>query len=321
MTQDTRKRRLMRASEPGRDPGQPPLISYKALTLGLVLLVALAAFVKLGLPWRRGQSATAALKTSNPSDLTRNDPMPRAKPAEIWSRARSVNSATTTEQSDQPAGDVLSVARALQRLDQVVAQAGSREQQTAAALKRFAASGAMAELRNLDRQDVVSLAEYLAGELAPSEAGVMLQQFLGLPAGSVRTEDEVKSSLVDIYDAVAGDAVEEVRPSVLVITDSADPDGRITGQAHVIPAGTERVYAVFENDHALKGLERVMAVWRNPSDDRMVFTEFEPIRKGSAYNYVWLEVESGWPAGRYRVDLFDPEAQSLLLASESFSVR
>jgi hypothetical protein len=89
----------------------------------------------------------------------------------------------------------------------------------------------------------------------------------------------------------------------------------------VLPAGTERVYAVFENDHALEGLDQVLAVWRDPNDDRMVFTEFEPVRRGSAYNYVWLEVESGWPEGRYQVELFHPEAQSLLLASESFSVR
>jgi hypothetical protein len=127
--------------------------------------------------------------------------------------------------------------------------------------------------------------------------------------------------MVDIYDAIAGNAVTEVRPSVLTVTDAADPDGRITGDAHTLPAGTRRVYAVFENAHALEGLEQVMAVWRDPNDDQLVFTEFEPIRQGSAYNYVWLDVDAGWPAGRYQVELFHPEAQSLLLASEGFSIR
>ena len=149
----------------------------------------------------------------------------------------------------------------------------------------------------------------------------MLQQFVGLPADRVLTEEDVSSNLVEIYDALAGNHVEEVRPSVLMVTDGADADGRITGNAHVLPVWTERVYAVFENANALEGLDQVLAVWRNPDDDRMVFTEFEPIRQGSAYNYVWMDVESGWPEGRYQVELFHPEAQSLLLASEGFSVR
>jgi hypothetical protein len=137
----------------------------------------------------------------------------------------------------------------------------------------------------------------------------------------VLTEEDATANLVGIYDALAGNHVEEVRPSVLLVTDSADVDGRITGGRHVLPAGTGRIYAVFENANALEGLDEVMAVWRNPDDDRMVFTEFEPIRRGSAYNYVWLDVESGWPAGQYQVELFHPEAQSLLLGSEGFSIR
>jgi hypothetical protein len=211
--------------------------------------------------------------------------------------------------------------RALHRLDEVIRAADPREQQTMAALKRFAASGAMEDLRQIDREALVALANHLACELTPSEAGTLLHQFLGLSSGVLASSEEVSSTLVGIYDALAGNASEEVRPSVLTVTDEAGPDGRIAGQMHALPAGTKRVYAVFENDFALEGLGQVLAVWRNPEDDRMVFTEFEPVRQGSAYNYVWLDVAEGWPRGRYRVELFHPEAQSLLLASESFSVR
>jgi hypothetical protein len=149
----------------------------------------------------------------------------------------------------------------------------------------------------------------------------LLQQTLGYSPDAALEPEEVGSTLVDIYDALAGNPVEEVRPSVLMVTDGTDVDGRITGEAHVLPAGTRRVYAVFENANALAGLDQVLAVWRKPDDERMVFTEFEPVRQGSAYNYVWLEAESAWPEGRYQVELFHPEAQSLLLASEGFSIR
>jgi len=81
------------------------------------------------------------------------------------------------------------------------------------------------------------------------------------------------------------------------------------------------VYAVFENSRSLQGLSHVFAVWRNPDDDRMLFSETEPIRVGASHNYVWLELESGWTAGRYRVDFFDPNQPSVLLASERFCVR
>ena len=206
-------------------------------------------------------------------------------------------------------------------LERALASAGPREQLTAAAFRRFAASGNLAELRGLERGDVAALAAHLSGALSPVEMDTVFNAFLGRSPGGVRTPEEGGASLVEIYDALTGNHVETVRPSVLMVTDAADVDGRILGEAHVLPAGTRRVYAVFENDHALEGLDEVLAVWRDPEDDRMVFTEFEPIRTGSAYNYVWLDVEEGWPAGRYQVELFHPEAQSLLLASERFSVR
>jgi hypothetical protein len=158
-------------------------------------------------------------------------------------------------------------------------------------------------------------------ELDPTEVGALLHQFLGFPEGHLSSKEAARSALVDTYDALSGNTLQEGRPSVLTITDHASPDGRIQGHAHVLPAGTRRVYAVFENDFGLRELDHVLAVWRNPSDDRMVFAAVEPIRQGSAYNYVWVEAKEGLPPGYYQVELFHPEAQTLLLGSETFSVR
>ena len=305
------------ASRSCKDSGRFDIPSYKALTLGLLLLLVTAALTKVVISSNPGRS---------PNYASRDDHPQRAEPAattddEVRTRRSSAATAPIDDGESQARPDALAAPSVMNRLAQVIRQAGPREQATAAALSRFAAGGKMDELRRLDRQNVIALADHLAAQLAPVEVGALLQQTLGLSPDTVLTEENVSSSLVDIYDAVAGNRVEEIRPSVLMVTDAADADGRIIGQAHVLPVGTERVYAVFENDHALEGLDQVLAVWRAPGDDRMVFTEFEPVRQGAAYNYVWLEVESGWPEGRYQVELFHPGAQSLLLASESFSVR
>jgi len=256
-------------------------------------------------------------------DLTLNRPDPSPRPFQSQRRSTEVGSIDSSfgkvpTASSRPG---LDASDALRRLEAAIASGNSRDRQTAAALKRFIATGAMAELRNLDRRDVEALAEYLAGQMSREEMGAVLERLLGFPANQLIGQEDPKATLVGIYDAVAGNHVEDVRPSVLMVTDQTSPNGEIIGQTHELPAGSQKVYAVFENDRALQGLDQVLAIWRDPNDDSMVFTEFEPIRRGSAYNYVWLEVATGWPQGRYQVELFHPEAQSLLLASESFSVR
>jgi hypothetical protein len=293
------------------------LLSYKAMALGVGLLVTITILTKVVISWKGGPPSESASLERGPLVSEQVDEVENHRAPQQESLA----AATPSDPVDRSSPGSLDELTAMKRLSAVLAQAGPREQATAAALMRFAASGAMEELRSLDRQDVVSLADYLAGELSPSQVQTLLRQTLGFSGDAVLTEENVSSSLVDIYDAVAGNRVGEVRPSPLMVTDGADADGRIIGKAHTLPVGTKRIYAVFENAHALEGLDQVLAVWRDPNDDQLVFTEFEPVRQGSAYNYVWLDVESGWPEGRYQVELFHPEAQSLLLASEGFSVR
>lgn len=297
------------------------LLSYRALTLTLVLSLTGGALIKLGLSWQKEHSSESTLSPTRQPTLGQVESAERPTSTAFRSQRHSFPQTQPTRDPKHDGSRPDPVA-ALHRLEDVLAQAGPRDKQTAATLKRFATNGDMAELRHLDRQDVVSLAAYLTSTVSAEEMRTLLHQYLGLSSGLTDlTKENLGATLVNIYDAVVGNRVEDVRPSVLMVTDGADADGRITGQADVIPSGTQKVYAVFENDHALAGLDQVLAVWRNPSDDRMVFTEFEPIRRGSAYNYVWLESKSGWPAGRYQVELFHPQAQSLLLASENFSVR
>jgi len=294
--------------------------AWRIILFGLALLIVFAACVRFGMLLRTTGDSGDGLNRVPPEPVARTAAAPATSPDPLPAVHHDSPGFTEPQQQDTVA-DGLSNGTALDRLQRVLAAAGSRERQTATVLAQFASSGSMAELRALDRADVAALAAYLADELSAEDMSTLFQQFLGLPSGSVRGAEQAESSLVGVYDAVAGNHTREVRPSVLTVTDAADGEGRITGQSHVLPAGTGRVYAVFENDRALGGLDQVLAVWRDPNDDKMVFTEFEPVRKGSAYNFVWLEVESGWPAGRYQVELFHPEAQSLLLASEGFSVR
>ena len=306
---------------PRQGPARSFVISYRGLTMGLLFFVALAFVIRLGFSLREPQAPLTGSDPARRTALVAHGAPEQGASKELSAPPTRVIPVAAASDGDELEGGVIDPVNALRRLNDVLAHAEPRERAVADALKRFAATGAMSELRALDRSDVLALATRLSSQLSPQELTGLLRQFLGFSGETGLTGETASASLVGIFDALAGNRVEEVRPSVVMVTDGADADGRITGRAHVLPAGTERVYAVFENDHALEGLDQVLAVWRDPNDDRMVFTEFESVRRGSAYNYVWLEVESGWPEGRYQVELFHPEAQSLLLASESFSVR
>jgi len=199
-------------------------------------------------------------------------------------------------------------------------QASTSQQATATRLMHFASTGTMSDIRDLTADDVRSLAEMLTTQLGKEAVATAVETHLGLPASRLLAFEDVPEALTELFRAVQT----ETDPSTarpLLFSDRVEPDGTVTGNVHVIPAGTRRVYASFENAGALQGLDRVLAIWRNPSDDRMVFTEYESVRAGAVYNYVWLQLDDGWPAGFYQVDLFDPTNPTRLLASRAFNVR
>lgn len=179
----------------------------------------------------------------------------------------------------------------------------------------------MVELRQLSRESVESLVWRLTSELSNEQLAIILEETLRLPRNYVTARTDPTEVVMEVFDAVSGVALGSSGESTLAITDICSDDGRVAGTTHTIPAGAETVYAVFENKRRLKEVSHVFAVWRNLGDDRLEFAEAERIHSKSHYNYVWLEVDGGWPSGRYCVELFDPAKPSLLLASKTFHVR
>ncbi len=255
------------------------------------------------------QSSTDSVQTAPPTTLDSHDPSLTPTSA-TQAGTEPVETETTRIDSSQW---ISGLAVALE-------QASTSQQQTATRLMHFASTGTMSDIRDLTADDVRSLAEMLTTQLGKEAVAAAVEAHLGLPAGRLLAFEDVPEALTQLFRAVQT----ETDPSTarpLVFSDRVEPDGTVTGNVHVIPAGTRRVYASFENAGALQGLDRVLAVWRNPSDDRMVFTEYEPVRPGAVYNYVWLQLDDGWPAGFYQVDLFHPAHPTQLLASRAFNVR
>ncbi len=191
----------------------------------------------------------------------------------------------------------------------------------AEALIRFAADRKLSTLDQVDRDDMKVLARELAERLPPEEVASLLEDGFRIPRQFTLAREDKAAAVMEVFDAVRGDTAAAPLRSGLILTDACASDGTVTGSTHVIPAGSQQVYAVFENARGLENLSHVFAVWRNPKDDRMVFAELEKVRPGTSYNYVWLRVNDGWPAGTYQVDLYHPERQSVRLASETFNVR
>jgi len=208
-----------------------------------------------------------------------------------------------------------------QQLRQAYATATPEMRHTANVLLDLATSGEMTGLRRAGTPAVSALAHHLADQMSLDELSELISAGLRLPYREFATREEAVATVLDMFDALTGDAPPTALPSALVMTDTCDREGRVTGAAHVIPAGSPRVYAVFENDRSLAGMSEVYAVWRKPMDNRLVFSETEPVHTGSHYNYVWLALADGWPAGNYQLELYDPARPSLLLASETFTVR
>ncbi|MCU0772373.1 MAG: hypothetical protein MUE94_11495 [Verrucomicrobia bacterium] len=205
-------------------------------------------------------------------------------------------------------------------LPAALSKASPAQQVLADKLLAFITTGDMADIRNLQTNDILSLAELLTMELGPEAIAAAVESYFGLPTGAFLANSNAAQALTDLFAAVQSES-NSLPTAPVIFSDRVEGDGTVTGNVHVIPAGTTRIYASFENKGPLQGLDRVLAVWRNPSDDRMVFTEYEPVRVGATYNYVWLELDQGWPAGFYQLDLFHPARNAQLLASRSFNVR
>jgi hypothetical protein len=193
---------------------------------------------------------------------------------------------------------------------------------TAQKVSQFLQTGKLQPLREIKRADMESLVQSLSERFTPEEIAARVEDSLKIPPQYLLQNRNIKSSLMGLYDAALGSSEgPNLSQTRLTFTDNCEPDGRITGTTDNIPSGTKRVYAVFENDGNLKNLQHVLAIWRDPSDDSISFTECEVLRPNSRYNYVWLQTKSAWPSGSYQLDLCNPANHSQILVTQSFNVQ
>lgn len=210
--------------------------------------------------------------------------------------------------------------KSLSHLTEALATLPSDQKATANKLLQFATTGQTSGINDVTHEQVEALGRQLLQTLGTDAVASLLESELHLPAPLFLDQPDPAAALADLFDAMKGSNNAPTQQT-LIFTDNCETDGTVTGNVHVIPAGTHRVYAAFENGGGLHGLDRVLAVWRDPNDEKMVFTEYEPVKVGSTYNYVWLELRDGWPTGYYQLDLYHPQQTTQLLASRGFNVR
>lgn len=295
---------------------QAPLWRFWLLAVGVALL-GLGGFLllKFYLPQpatpRRPTSITRHSLSRHGSSVRAGTPAPAPPPP----------SSTGVEARASDDGRAATATETLARVLAILATASPQDRQTAERFMRFAATGHLEELQSLSRAEVEALAQRLTDNMPADEIASRLEKLLGLPKSLTLERGDAKKTLVDLYDAALGATLPAVFGDALTFTDNCDANGTVTGNVDVLPAGAKRVYAVFANADNLVGRDTVLAVWRNPGDDQMVFTETEPIRRDAPVNYVWLQADDGWPSGAYQLELCDPKHPNRVLARRPFTVR
>lgn len=188
-------------------------------------------------------------------------------------------------------------------------------------IARFFQTGEMKEIRDIPRDKIKVAVEAYVSMQSRDQLAATLNQYLKMPDGLFSSLEKPEDYLMEMVDLIREDVDQFPRRSNVIITDSCAADGSILGNTHIIPHGTHRVFAVFENNDALQGMDSIYAVWRDLSDDTMTFSEYEPLHRNSAYNYVWLERKDGWPQGGYQLDLANAKSPSRILATTKFKVQ
>ena len=284
---------------------------------------ALAGFVAAALVgWilfeRQSNGTIPAIATQKTSPSTPHQEMTPDQAAPVALDHTSLSTLKQIAPSSHATSDQLSLFR---RMDEILRDAPAQEKQTAARLAEFAMNRKTAVLRSLPRPDVESLAKYVAKQMPSSELADALRKTLGISTTVGRTAEEQVANVMSVYDNIAGTTPVPDLGAPIVITDNCTSDARVIGTTHDMPEGAKRVYAVFENAGTLRGLDNVFVVWRKPSDETMVYSTSEPLHADAAYNYVWLQVDDGWPAGSYQVELYNPQDNAVALAKRQFTVK
>lgn len=188
-------------------------------------------------------------------------------------------------------------------------------------IAEFFQTGKMEEIRGLPREDIRIAVEAYVPMQSRDQLAETLHQYLGMPYDLFSSIEEPEDYLMKVVDLVRGVVDQSPPKSNLIITDACTQDGAVSGAVHIIPAGSSKIFAVFENSDALQGIDNVYAVWRDLNDDSLTFSEYEPLHRNAVYNYVWLELKDGWSRGVYQLDLADSKSPSRILATTRFKVQ
>src|SRR6266536_4351948 len=126
-------------------------------------------------------------------------------------------------------------------------------------------------LRKIEPSDIEALVDEITKQLSRDELANLLEKHLKLPRDIFYRHPSSKQALIDTADVVAERKVVKSSTSVLVMTDDCAQDGRILGATSVLPAGTRRVYGVFEPSKLSEELDHVLAIWRRENDYTLQF--------------------------------------------------
>jgi len=252
----------------------------------------------------------------------RNDPNPlKENPTEFVPSATGANK--LGDQNEVGTQTHLPTPRHHSRADSIdVAPPFSPSQiNTARSLIELIRTGEMKGIRDLPREDIENLVSEYLSKIPKDQVAESLEKHLGIPPDIFYSAGSSKDYLMDLVDLARGDVDGPALPANIIFTDSCAVDGSVLGSIYTIPEGTPVVFAVFENQGSLQELGSVYAVWRNLDEDNMQFSEYEPLRIDSNYNYVWLQLDEGWSSGYYQLDLADPSKPSHILATSTFKVK
>jgi len=252
--------------------------------------------------------------------FSRNDPNPLQENSTDFMPATGMNK--LGDQNEVVTQTKLPIPRHHSRTDSIdIAPPFSSSQiDTARSLIELIRTGEMKGIRDLPREDIESLVSEYVSKIPHEQVAESLEKHIGIPRRLFYSVAKPDDYLMEIIDVARGDVDFPQIPSNIIFTDSCASDGAVLGSTHIIPEGATTVFAVFENQGLLQELEHVYAVWRDLNNDKMQFSEYEPLRVSSRYNYVWLRLDKGWSSGYYQLDLADPATPSHILATAKFKV-
>lgn len=96
------------------------------------------------------------------------------------------------------------------------------------------------------------------------------------------------------------------------------PDTGAVNVASNFPADTNSIFASFMTSDYPGN--RVIVKWSRTDDPNMLLFKRRTIVGNMQENYVWLQMNYGWPAGQYRVQIYGADQNVALLAQGDYSI-